>query len=311
MGIRSKVSVCGDAAMYDKIAADFICNRFDLTGDKPFVLLKWQRGDEEYYVQAAFEENTAELGVWLAPITREKLKDICRFIFRTYKRVTTVTYRFGTVPYGKYAATNHFRIDLPASVEALLAGMTPKSRYNLRRSRRLLEEAGGAVSFEEYAAFDAPAPIAEEYIRLKKLSHDFEFDAAPEEYLRTHGVTDIYVMRRGDELLSVLLSCEQCRIVYLENLTYNDAYKQYSPGQLLYEHYLERLIEKKRGSLFLMGGDYEYKRRYGAVEDTVYFCTVYKRFSDRWKSIYKKKLKRRFKTLKHKLKLTLKKALGR
>lgn len=306
MLFSGKVSVCDDPAMYGRIETDFICNRFDLTGNYEFALLKWRKNRREYYVQVSFEDDKAFLGIWLAPITAEILKDVSRFIFRKYKTVRTVEYRFGTIPYGKAFPCNHFKIELPETADALRARMTQKSRYNLRRSRRLLEESVGPVDFVSYPADDVPTEMIGEYLRLKKASHGFEFDAPPEEYLRIHGVSDVYIMRAGDgRMLSIILSCEQCRVVFLENLTYNPEFRQYSPGQILYEYYLERLIEKKRDLLFLMGGDYEYKRRYGSVEETVYFGTMYKGFRQNWDQIYKKKWKRRYKEVRHRIKLLL------
>ncbi len=270
-----------------------------------FVLLKWQNRSEEYYVQVCFEGNKAELGLWLAPITPAVLKDVCRFIFKKYKCVETVEYRFGMIPCGKAYPTNHFRIELPDTADALMAQMTQKSRYNLRRSRRLLEERYGSIFFEEYVSSDVPKEIADTFFCLKKQSHGFVFDAPWDVYMQSHGITDIYVMKNGQTILAVLFSCEQCRIVYLENLTYDPDFSQYSPGQLLYQYYLERLIEKKRESLFLMGGNYEYKRRYGAIEDTVWFGILYKGLRAKWKNIYGKKLKKRYKRFRHSIKLWL------
>lgn len=306
MLFSKNVSVCADSAMYDRIETDFICNRFDLTGAREFALLKWRKNDREFYVQVSFEDDKAILGIWLAPITAEILKDISRFIFRNYRTVKTVEYRFGTIPYGKAFPCNHFKIQLPKTTDELYARMTQKSRYNLRRSRRLLEEAVGTVDFVYYPADEAPPEAIAEYLRLKKASHGFEFDAPPKEYLRTHGVSDVYIMQTDDDrMLSIILSCEQCRIVYLENLTYDPEFRQYSPGQILYEYYLEKLIEKKRDLLFLMGGDYEYKRRYGSVEETVYFGTIYKGFKQNWDQIYKRRWKSRYKAIRHRIKVLL------
>lgn len=305
----SKVSVCNDPGKYNQIAADFICNRFDLIKSADFVLLKWQKSSEEYYVQCAFENDKAELGIWLAPITTEIIKDVSRFIFKKYKYIKTVEYRFGTVPFAKYHQTNHFRIELPGAAEQLYARMTQKSRYNLRRSKRLLEEESGEVLLEEYTSQNVPEEYIEFFLEQKKRSFQFEFDSPPSQYLQSHGITDIYVMKSRQQVLSILLSCEQCRIVYLENLAYDPSFSKYSPGQILYQHYLERLIEKGRKDLFLMGGDYEYKRRYGAIEDTVFFGVIFNRFREKWENIYKIRLRKKYKQFRHSLKVLLTKPI--
>ncbi len=303
MSFFSKVSVCSDPTKYNAIAADFICNRYDLINKTNYLLLRHNHKKEDYYVQVSFDGSKAELGIWLAPITKGILDDVSRYIFRHYKEIKTVEYGFGLIPCGKASSVNHFRIELPDNVNALTSRMTQKSRYNLRRSKRLLSEECGEIIFEEYKACDVPIEIVETFLRLKEESHGFVFKGSPYDYIRSHGISDIYVMRNSQKLLSVLLSCEQCRIVYLENLSYDAEFAHFSPGQILYQYYLERLIEKGRDSLFLMGGNYEYKRRYGAIEDTVWFCVIYKGFRANWDNIYKKKLRKRYKQLRHTVKL--------
>lgn len=74
----------------------------------------------------------------------------------------------------------------------------------------------------------------------------------------------------------MILSCEQCPVVYIENLTYDTNYAKYSLGQILYDIYLKKLVEKGKKEIFLLGGDYDYKRRYHSVEETTYNDAVYR-----------------------------------
>lgn len=85
-------------------------------------------------------------------------------------------------------------------------------------------------------------------------------------------------------------SCEQCSCVYVENLTYNEQYSKYSCGKALYDIFLARMIEKGKKEIFLGGGNLEYKKKYGSVEETVYHCVVFRNAVIKFSYISKRKL---------------------
>ena len=72
------------------------------------------------------------------------------------------------------------------------------------------------------------------------------------------------------------MSCEQCPIVYIENLTYDLQYSKYSCGQILYDIYLTQLIIKGYKELYLAGGDLAYKKRYGSIEEAIFNGIVFR-----------------------------------
>ena len=43
---------------------------------------------------------------------------------------------------------------------------------------------------------------------------------------------------------------------------------------MLYHYVLAELVNKGKQSIFLAGGDYDYKRHYGSEEKTVYDCQI-------------------------------------
>ena len=303
MGIFSKASVCNDRSKYANIETDFILNRFDLKSVKDFELLKWQKFNKEYYVQVSYENNVAVLGLYMARASGEIIRDISRYIFKNRKNVERIEYYLSLQKYSKHFKTNHYRIELPETSDELLSRTTQKSRYNLRRSFKKLQETYGETTFEEYDVKDAPTQIVEEFLKIKRATYDENLTLSAEEYVKHAGVSHVYTMNNSDGIVAIILSCEQCGIVYLENLAYNGKYGHFSPGQILYRHYLERLIEKKRKNLYLMGGDYEYKGRYGGIEDTVYNGIIYRGFKGNWKNYYKPTIVGAYKKLKHRIKV--------
>ena len=103
----------------------------------------------------------------------------------------------------------------------------------------------------------------------------------------------------------MMFSCEQCPIVYLENFSFDIQYSRYSPGQQIYEYVMTRLIEKQFNSVFLAGGDYDYKRYYGSIEEKLYDGLIFRNTLQRMKYIlvtyYNKHFYWKIKRIKNKL----------
>ena len=155
----------------------------------------------------------------------------------------------------------------------------------MRRSIRLLEEKEGDINFYEYKADDGiPLLIMKEYLLLKNetfnayeneyIEHLSEEDV--HEYIASKNITNMYVMKVNGIMAGAILSCEKCACVFMENITYNLRYEKFSPGIIIYDHYLKCMVEKSKQAVFLGGGDWEYKKRYSAVEDVVYEGRFYR-----------------------------------
>ena len=179
---------------------------------------------------------------------------------------------------------NHFRIEIPQSVEDLNSRLSRRFRYNLRHEKKLLTEAVGAITFEEYNVQNFPDDLMTEYFRLKKITHNRDYHMTAQEYIDCYHVSNAYVLRKIDDgqIISMVLSCEQCPTAYIENITYDTAYAKYSPGIMVYTYFLEALIRKKYPEVFLMGGKLEYKRYYGSIEDNLYTGKIYRSIWKRW-----------------------------
>lgn len=258
---------------------DFIYNRFDLFSDDFYIFLtSW--GGEEYSFTGTVEGNRLNIGLWLVQVEKEFFVQLCNEIFSQMKDVHQIRYMHGLVQYGVQSYEyNHFKINLPKSGDELHSRLSSKHRYNLKREKNIIEkDLGGSVMFLEYGREQIPSDLVEAFFRFKKTTYQADYNMSPEQYLDTFHVTDAYVMTAPDceDPLSIVFSCEQCGIVYIENLTYNPEYAKYSPGSVIYDYYLTRLIQKGKRMLYLSGGQFSYKKWYGSTEEKVYVGLVFR-----------------------------------
>lgn len=254
---------------------DFIYNRFDLFAEDWYVIC-FSCAGRQYALTAARQGKRLQLGVWLVRLPDGALCEVIRLLFLHLPDLEEVLYENSLTPAGrKPDLRNHFRIELPGTEEGLHSRLSAKHRYNLRRERKIIENELGPVEFAEFTG-KIPGEIVEEYFRFKRMTHGVDYHMTSETYLKTFHVTHAYLLSAGKKCLGIVFSCEQCPIVYIENLTYNPEFARFSPGQVLYDHYLVRLIEKGNREIYLYGGNLSYKKRYGSTEETVYRGRIYR-----------------------------------
>ena len=144
--------------------------------------------------------------------------------------------------------------------------MTQKSRYNLKREKRIIEENFGELTLENIKSKDVSQNIIELFYKFKNATHhitqsDYDITKLP--------ITDYYLLKTGNsDIRAIAVSCEQGKDVFVENHTFDISMSDYSFGKILYEMYIEALIEKGKTGLALAGGNLDYKNRYGT------YCAV-------------------------------------
>lgn len=271
MRIRVK-PVCG-AEAYAKVQPDFIYNRMDLQRSKdPFHAVEISSKNTKKVVQYRIRGNTAELGLWLVPITKEELEALLLYIHTTHPDVAFASYVNGVLPYGTAREHNHFRIVFPETVEEMQNRVSAKSRAKMQKKLRRCEEAYGPLQLLEYDRESLPPEIVDAFFAFKAIIRKRTYNMTPEEYLNRYHVSHCYVAKFGDTIGAIRFSCEQCSVVYGENFSYNPDLSDYSLGRFIFMHHLIRMVEKKHTQLFFAGGDYEYKKHYGSIEETLYDC---------------------------------------
>ena len=257
------------------IEPNMIYNRCDLWAAKS-CLIKVLEGKKYYHLMAAFSNKECYLGIWLMNIPKRILIGVEKAIFRSYPFVSTIRYEYALVKTGLSFPKNHFRIALPDNEEDLKARLSKKGRYNIKREKEILIKTFGAYQVKEYTSESCPSDIINLYFKFKEATHHIDYHLSAVEYLKLYHVSHVYVLYVGEIIGAILLSCEQCPIVYVENLTYDLQYSKYSCGQILYDIYLTKLIMKGYKELFLAGGDLAYKKRYGSIEEAIYNGIVFR-----------------------------------
>lgn len=256
-----------------EINPNFIYNRFDLFCDN-FVVLKAEREEEKHILEARLYDKYAELGIWKMQISSALLNEISYYLFQKYPNIGYTKFFFCNTN-GKYKEVQHFSINFPDSIESFLQRRSSKSRHRLNKQRHQAEREIGPISFQEYKREDCPEEIIRYYNLWKERTHHIGKIEA-ESYFQKYHVSNIYVLYFGGNLAAIMFSCEQCPIVYLENFSFDIQYSRYSPGQQIYEHVMTRLIEKQIKSVFLAGGNYDYKRYYGSIAEKLYDGLIFR-----------------------------------
>lgn len=286
-----------------QIKPDFIYNRFDLFCNNYIVLLAEQE-KERHVFEARIFDNYVELGIWKMQISYELLKELSLYIFQKYPHAEYVKFFFCKTN-GNFKKVKHFSIDFPDSVESFLQRRSSKSRHRLNKQRHQAEREIGSITFQEYTFENFPEEVMRNYNLWKDDSYHIGKIDDSHSHMQKYHITNIYVLYFGENMAAMMFSCEQCPVAYLENFSFNTQYSRYSPGQQIYEYVMTRLIEKKFKSVFLAGGDYDYKRKYGSIEEDLYdgflFRNTYCQLKHHLVTYYNKHLYWKLKHIKSKL----------
>lgn len=220
-------------------------------------------GEEKQYLPVSVNGGTAQVGTWMNPISRESLLAAVEAIFRLFRQVKTIQYQntlYDTLLDHGWRH-NDFYLPLPDNTEELKARLASKSRYNLRREKRIIAETFGGLSLEDVPCTVVPEELKALFYSLKNATHG----VSEETYdIGQKPITNVYLLRIGTgEVKGMALSCEQGEIVFLENHTFDSTMRSYSFGQVLYDMYLDAMVEKGKTGVALAGGELEYKKRYG------------------------------------------------
>lgn len=68
-------------------------------------------------------------------------------------------------------------------------------------------------------------------------------------------------------------------------------FQKYSVGFQIYVFFLQRMIEKGKKNIYLGGGNYDYKKRFGSIEEIIYEGYLYRNAFGKMQSVVKNRLK--------------------
>ena len=269
-----------------KITPNFIYNRIDLFS-QDYVVLHVQ-SDQDYYLEVQLFDHHAELGIWMMPVSGRDLDEIFQYIFRRYKNVDYILFS-NAISDRVYVAKHHYDVVLPGTYDLLQKRLSAKSRNTMSRKRKKVEANFGPITMVEYENEKITDDILSVYFEMKMKTHHRDYHMTRDEYLSRYHVSNAYVLNFGERCTAIVLTCEQCPIAYLENLTYDMELAEYFPGMMAYDMVLEKLVSKGKTHFYLGGGNYDYKKKYDSVETSVTGGRVYRSL---WLSVrYRVRLK--------------------
>lgn len=273
-GIQEKVIIEKISDEDCSIDPNFIYNRFDMFSNY-YSVYKCTYLEKEYFVETEIKDDIARLGLWMSEIPSIVISELAKHIFTNYEveRIEFSNYK-NKVDDFVCTKSNHFTINLPNNVDELMSSISKSARYTITRKQKDFIKEFGDYKIEEYSSI--PDSIINKYFELKKVTHHIDYNMSPKEYLDTYHITNGYVMYLKDEIIAMLFSCEQCPIANFENFTYDTKYSKYSIGKIIYDEYICKLVNHDIKTVFLGGGDYDYKRRYNSIEDVVYDGVMYR-----------------------------------
>lgn len=273
--MKIKISKVKNPRDFEKMNPNFIYNRYDLFCEPgKYEAIRLKNGGKEKIIEYRLMEEQAELGLWLMDITKEELDKFIAYVVRKHPEVKKVSYKNGVLARGNALAHNHFRIVFPETLEEMEQRITAKSRSKMRKKLRFAEEVYGEMKYIEYEKDNLPLEIVEKFFEFKYAVRDRIYNMTAREYLDRYHVSHCYVLMFGETVGAMRFSCEQCPVVYGENFAYNPEMKDYSLGRAIFYHHLLKMVEKKHTEIFLSGGNYEYKKHYGSIEETLYDCEI-------------------------------------
>lgn len=257
-----------------RIEPDFIYNRADLFCNN-YIILHISNVKCDYYLEVQLLDKYAILDVWMMTVTGNELDEISNYIFKQYKQIEYISF-YNAISDRIYIAEKHYHVCLPETYEELKGRVSSKSRNTMSRKMKKAEAEYGTVTMAEYQNEDVTDEIVSAYFEMKQKTHHVRYNLTWKEYLDRYHVSNIYILFWGEKIAAMVLTCEQCPIAYLENLTYDMELSKYSPGMMAYEMVLEKLISKGKTMFYLGGGDYEYKKKYDSVETSVTEGKIYR-----------------------------------
>ena len=256
---------------YDLVYTNFIYNRFDLfCNPDDFEIVSIVDGSSIKVIEFRIWDTKIELGVWLVPLSANEIQSLILYLHKHYPNHNSVIFQNALFRYGKTTKNNHFRIPLPDTVDELESRVSHRTKKRIIEWKQEAEKDFGLYKVLEFSIPDIPEKYVKIYFQYKKETHKRDYNLSPKEYIDRYHVTNCYVMMFGDTVGAIRFSCEQTDIVYSENSAYNPEMKDYVLGKVLRDYHLQRMVEKHYKEVFLGGGQYEHKKHYGGIEETVY-----------------------------------------
>ena len=259
------------------ILFDSTLNNQDRGGATPdFELFKLEFENGEFYIPVHIDGDKGRVGMYLRRLEKKYWQEFVSFLFKRYPKLEDIWVLHTYTELSGVEAKPHWHIDLPDSIEEFDAALNVKTRYDTKRYPRKIRENIGEYKIVKLPAAEIKEEIVNQYLNWKYISHGYVWGKEPLEYLSSTGITEAYLMKCQDRILAIGFICTTDENVFLENYSYTPEYKKYSLASVLYHYIISDLILQKKKNLDLLGGEWEYKRRYNGIRTETYTGHIYR-----------------------------------
>ena len=259
-----------------KIQPNFIHNRFDIIYKNDYHLFCiFDNNGAKYYVPVKIIKYSAFLAVQLMYIESEALQTLSKYLFERFF-IWKIKYKFLLNNFTNSKDRYYFIVNLPNDIDTFNKNLSNNTRYNVSRYCKRIEK-DFVYSVKHFSGNEIiNNNIYEIYCRFKKVTHNYNNKEKPEDYIKNNFITDAFVMYLNDNITSIVFLNILNDTAFLENLTYDIKYKNYSIGTILYYNTIKELINRKIKTLYLYVGTGEYKMRFNGTKIKCYNGTIYR-----------------------------------
>ena len=262
---NSVINLISDKDKIHQVSPNFTYNRFDIRFGQNYELFEVKENNMTTYIPYHIQNDTCILGVWLTEISKLTFDNLINKIFEENDNVFQIQTRYSLNQYQGLEIFNHWRVELPATIEEFSSKLSSKTRYNTQWYPKKINEKFGKYEIKRLERAEITDDIVHKYFEFKKVTHNFDYQMTPKQYLDEFYVTHAYVMYINKNVEAVIFNCLVGEIAYIENLAFNPELSKFSLGTVLYYYLINDLINEKTKYIYLGDGNQEYKKRFNGT----------------------------------------------
>lgn len=270
--LQGVIKMCEDYVRFE--TDDLIYNRYDIIYSK-YDTISYEFQGHVYCIMYHINNKYAYINLWGKELPQALFERIIDRVLNDKNIVRLSLLRCKNDYNNLLEKTNDIILPLPDNIEQLIHRLSAKHRYNLYREKRILKDRLGEIHVVHYYRDSIPDGVVNKYYLWKNESHGTVYELSETDYLDTYHVTDAVAVMANDRMIGIAFVCVVENTAYFENFSYDQRYKELSIGFITYELVLEYLINRRVQTFYLGGGDYGYKRHFGAIESVAFSGHLY------------------------------------
>lgn len=256
-----------------KISPNYIANRFDLKYEDDYDLWEIEAKDEKYYIPTHISGKQALIGVAQTPLPSEVFTKFIEHCFQYYPKTTRISCSASVNNYcNNLVLDDQWILSLPNTEEAYKKSLSKKTRHNINWYPKKIQKDYGDFSITHRTASetdDATMQLFDKWKHEKYTAKTYS-NLGSRNFQTSNNVTDVYSLIIADNPAALVFVSITDDSAYLQNLSYNPEFANYSPGIVLLYSVISDLIQNNLTTLYMGGGSLEYKRRMGGENRPAY-----------------------------------------